>query len=75
MKRVNEQETKSWWRNKNVCVAVSSFYTRVETDQAASNDKKFCRKKFGRKVEDSCEQRDYTRLGWEDKIYTQVSKF
>ena len=31
-------------KRKKASVAVSSFYTRVGTDQAASNDKKFCEK-------------------------------
>ena len=35
---------------KKICrIAVSSFNTRVRTDQAASNDKKLCRKNLGEK--------------------------
>ena len=51
---------------KKNSVAVSSFYTRVGTDQAASNDKKFCQKKLCEKWK-IVANREITQ-GWVGKI-------
>ena len=51
---------------KRKSVAVSSFNTRVGTDQAASNDKKFCRKNLGEKWK-TVANREIT-WGWVRKI-------